>query len=149
MSQPPPRRPGGGRPRPPDLGPRRPRRIEFEAYAIVFDDRIIFRTPYNAQFVDEIKQIPAKLRSFVKDGRQLENSLRTHLEANEDYFSSHAELAATVESLVNAIAKSGGLSDAWLVALAAPELFEWSMAAALKQFPDIQLYDVRVLRESS
>ena len=148
MSQPPPRRPGGGRPRPPDLGPRRPRRTEFEAYAIVFDDRIIYRTPYNAQFVDEIKQIPAKLRSFVKDGRQLENSLRKHLESNEAYFSSHADLAAAVESLVNAIAKSGGLSDAWVVALAAPELFEWSMASALKHFPDLQLYDVRVLGES-
>ncbi len=139
----------GRRPKPPDIGPRRnynfPRRADFPAYAIVFEDRIVFRTPYNAQFVEDVKQIPFKLRAFVKDGRQLESTLRAHLEQNEEYFSSNDELASIVEALVNSVAASNGLSDAWVVALAAPDLFEWSMAAALKQFPDIALYDVRVL----
>jgi hypothetical protein len=143
----------GRPPKRPDLGPRRqyspPRRQVFPAFAVVFDDRIIYRTPYNAEFVEEIKQIPAKLRSFVKDGRPLEGSLRKHLEANETYFSSNDELASTVAALVESIAQANGLSDAWVIPLAAPELFEWSMAAALKQFPDLRLFDVRVLQEGA
>lgn len=139
----------GRPPRRPDVGPRRnyspPRRAEFAAYAVVFDDRIVFRTPYNAEFVDDIKRIPAKLRSFQKDGRQLEGALRKHLEANEGYFASQDELASTIESLVNSIAASNGLSDAWVVALASTDLFEWAMASALKQWPELALYDVRVL----
>lgn len=139
------------RPKPPDLGPRKkynfPKKADFPAYAVVFDDRIIYRTPYNAEFIDDIKQIPAKLRAFVKDGRPLENSLRQHLETHEDYFSSRDELASVVEALVNSIAASNGLSDSWVVSLAAPELFEFSMAAALKQFPEIALFDVRILEE--
>jgi hypothetical protein len=139
----------GRRPRAPDIGPRRkyapPNRVEFAAYAVVYDDRLILRTPYNADFVEDIKQIPAKFRAFVKDGRQLEGALRKHLEANEAYFSSQEDLASTVESLVNNIAQSHGLSDSWVVVLASADLFEWSMAAALKQFPDLNLYDVRVL----
>jgi hypothetical protein len=135
------------------MGPPRkynfPRRADFAAYAIVYADRIIFRTPYNAAFVDTIKQVPSKLRSFVKDGRQLESALREHLEKNEDYFSSNVELASIVESLVNSVAASKGLSDSWIVALAAPELFEFSMAAALQQFPDLNLYDVRILTEET
>jgi hypothetical protein len=141
----------GRRPKPPDIGPRRayapPRRTEFTAYAVVFGDRIIFRTPYNAEFVDDIKRIPSRMRAFVKDGRPLENALRTHLESHEAYFSSHVDLASTVEALVNSIAASNGLSDAWVVALASTDLFEWAMASALKQFPDFALYDVRVLDE--
>ncbi len=141
----------GRRPRPPDIGPRRnysaPRRPDFPAFAIVFDDRVIFRTPYNAEFVDDIKRIPSKLRSFAKDGRPLENALRQHLEANESYFSSHEDLATVIELLVGSISQSNGLSDAWVVALASPDLFDWSLAAALKQFPDLSLYDVRVLTE--
>lgn len=137
------------RPKPPDIGPRStyhpPRRQVFPAYAVVFDDRLIFRTPYNKEFVENIKQVPAKLRAFVKDGRQLESALRKHLETNEDYFASNDQLATIVESLVQHIAQSNGLSDAWVVALAAPELFEFAMAVALQQFPKLQLFDVRLL----
>ena len=133
------------------MGPRRnyspPRRADFPAFAVVFEDRIIFRTPYNAEFVEDIKRIPYKLRAFTKDGRPLEGALRKHLESNEEYFASHDELASTIESLVNSIAQANGLSDSWVVALAAADLFEWSMAAALKQFPDLALYDVRILTQ--
>jgi hypothetical protein len=109
------------------------------------DDRVVLRTPYNQEFVDSIKQIPAKLRAFVKDGRPLENALRQHLEKNEEYFSSDESLATMVGALVNSIAEARGLSDSWAVALAAPEVFDWALASALKVFPDLQLYDVRVL----
>jgi hypothetical protein len=143
----------GRPPRPPDLGPRRkyayPKRADFTAYAIVYDDRLIFRTPYRAQFVEEIKAIPSQARAFVKDGRPLESALRKHLEENEDYFSANEALADTIDALVRSIAASNGLSDAWVVALAAPELFEFAMGAALRQYPDISLYDVRVLDESA
>lgn len=125
---------------------RRPtRRPEFRPYAVVFGERLILKTPYNAEFVQDIKQIPAKLRAFVKDGRPLEKSLRQHLEDNEDYFASQDELAAIVEALVASIAASRGLSEAWVVALGAPELFEWAVGSALKQFPDLELHDVRRL----
>lgn len=143
-------RPHVRRPQPPKVGPRRtsgPRGPEFTAYAIVFEDSVVIRTPFNQAFVDAIKQIPARLRNFVKDGRQLERKLREHLEANEEYFSSHDELATTIQNLVSSIAASNGLSDSWAVALATPELFEWSVGSALKEFPDLQLYDVRVLPE--
>jgi hypothetical protein len=113
----------------------------------VFGDRLVLRTPFHAAFVDEIKQIPAKLRVFTKDGRQLENLLRRHLEENEAYFASDAQLAHTVTSLVESIAAARGLSDSWVVALAAPELFEWVMGASLRAFPDLNLYDVRVLEK--
>lgn len=141
------------KPRPPDVGPRTayapPRRAEFAAFALVFDDRVIIRTPYNAKFVDEIKQVPPRLRSFVKDGRPLEGSLRKHLESNEAYFASTEELATIVEGLVGRIAAANGLSDAWVVALAAPELFEFAIAVTMQHFPDLELYDVRVLAEES
>ena len=137
------------RPRPPQVGPKGgPKRTEFTAFAIVFEDSLILRTPFNKAFVEAIKQIPAKLRSFVKDGRPVERKLREHLEEHEEYFSSHDELATTIQSLVGAVAASNGLSDAWLVALATPELFDWAVAAALKEFPDLQLYDVRVLGDA-
>ena len=143
----------GRKPRPPDVGPRRPyappRRAEFAAFALVFDDRVILRTPYSAKFVDDIKQIPSNLRSFVKDGRPLEGSLRKHLETNEHYFASTEELATIVEGLVARIAAANGLSDSWVVALAAPELFEFTLAVALQQFPDLELFDVRVLADES
>jgi hypothetical protein len=141
----------GHKPRPPDIGPRKayspPRRAEFASFALVFDDRVIIRTPYNAKFVDDIKQVPPKLRSFVKDGRPLEGALRKHLETNEVYFASTEELATIVEGLVGRIAAANGLSDAWVVALAAPELFEFALAVALQHVPDLELYDVRVLAE--
>ena len=131
------------------MGPRKayapPRRADFAAFALVYDDRVIIRTPYNAQFVEEIKQIPAKLRSFVKDGRPLEAALRKHFETNEEYFASTEELATIVEGLVARIAAANGLSDAWVVALAAPELFEFALAVTMQYFPDLELYDVRVL----
>lgn len=115
----------------------------------MLEDRLIFRTPYNAAFVEDIKHVPSKMRMFVKDGRPLENALRVHLEANEAYFSSHDELASTIEALATSVAQSNGLSDAWVVALASSDLFEWAMASALKQFPDLALYDVRVLDDGS
>jgi hypothetical protein len=137
------------RPRPPDLGPRQsyapPKRAEFPAFAVVFEDRIIVRTPYHARFVEDIKQVPPKLRSFVKDGRPLENALRLHLEKHEDYFAASEEIATIVHTLVERISEAGGLSDSWIVALAAPELFEFTMAVALTHFPDLELFDVRVL----
>ena len=73
--------PGGfRRPRAPQVGPRGPRALprkqEFRAFAVVLDDRIVLRTPYNADLVADLKQIPAKLRLFVKDGRQLERTLQ-------------------------------------------------------------------------
>jgi hypothetical protein len=137
------------RPKPPIVGPRGgPRRPEFTAYAIVFDDSVILRTPYNQAFVEAIKQVPAKLRAFVKDGRPVERRLREHLEQHEDYFSSHDELATAIQSLVGAVASSNGLSDSWMIALATPELFDWAVGSALQQFPDLQLYDVRVLDEA-
>jgi hypothetical protein len=138
------------RPRPPDVGPREagPRRPDFKAFAVVMDDRVILRTPYNAEFVGAIKQVPAKLRTFVKDGRSLENALRQHLEKNEEYFSSHEDLATMIDALVKSIAEARGLSDSWAVALALPELFDWALGSALKAFPDLQLYDVRVLDAS-
>ena len=126
-----------------------PRRADFAAFAVVLGDRMIVRTPYNQEFIESIKQIPSQLRMFIKDGRPLERALRTHLEANEEYFSSHEDLAAVVDSLVNSIARAGGLSDSWAIALAVPEVFEWALAAALKAFPDLQLYDVRVLDEGT
>jgi hypothetical protein len=140
----------GPRPRRPDVGDAarsrtRPRRLDFPAFAVVYSDRIIIRTPYDATLVEAIKQIPSQLRSFVRDGRQLERALREHLEANADYFASDDQLATTVERLVSCIAAAGGLSDSWAVALAAPELFEWSVAATMRSFPDLQLFDVRIL----
>ncbi len=137
------------RPRPPDIGPRKPQALpgttHFTAFAVAFADRLVLRTPYDAGFVEDIKQIPSKLRAFAKDGRQLENLLRRHLEDNETYFSSNDDLASMVAALVESIAEARGLSDSWVIALAAPELFEWSLAATLKAFPDANLFDVRVL----
>ena len=142
-----------GRPKAPEFGPKReyelPHMIDFTAFAIVYDDSIILRTPYNAKFVEEIKQIPFQVRSFVKDGRKLERTLIEHLEKYESYFSSNDELATMVESLVDRISKSRGLSDAWTVKLVAPELFEFSMAVALQHFPDLELFDIRILEPGS
>jgi hypothetical protein len=138
------------RPQAPHTGPRHsPRKADFPAFAIVFEDRVILRTPFNQEFIDAIKQIPAQLRAFIKEGRQLERKLREHLEENADYFSSHEELATTIEDLVNSIAKANGLSDSWAVALAVPELFDWAVGSALKAYPDLKLYDVRILADET
>jgi hypothetical protein len=115
---------------------------------VVYEDRIVLRTPYNREFVEAIKQIPSKLRAYQKEGRPLERKLRLHLEQHEEYFASSEELAAVVVGLAEAIESAGGMSDSWIVGLAAPELFEWAMAAALAQFPDLQLFDVRVLPDT-
>jgi hypothetical protein len=134
------------RPQRPHTGPgwRRP---EFAPFAVVFEDRVIIRTAFDKDLIDALKQIPSQLRAFVKDGRPLERSLREHLETNADYFSSEASLASSIEALVNCIAAAGGLSDSWTVTLAAPELFDWAVGSALKSFPELQLFDVRVLSE--
>ena len=139
------------RPRPPTTGPtqpsRVPRRPDFPAFAIVFETTVILRTPFQQEFINAIKQIPPKLRTFVKEGRPLERKLREYLLENEEYFSSHEDLASMVEQLVGAIAKAGGLSDSWTVSLAVPELFDWAVGSALKAFPELALFDVRILSE--
>jgi hypothetical protein len=135
------------RPKRPHTGPSW-KRPDFAPYAVVFEDRVILRTPYDQPLIDALKQIPSALRAFVKDGRPLERSLREHLEANAEYFSSDDGLASSIESLVNCIAASNGLSDSWTITLAAPELFDWSVGSALKSFPELQLFDVRILEGS-
>jgi hypothetical protein len=141
------------RPRRPDLGSTaerktpRARRSDFDAFAIVLEDRVVLRTPFDQALVDALKQVPAPLRAFVKDGRPLERHLREHLEANADYFSSDDQLATSVAQLVDCIAAAGGLSDSWAVSLASSEIFDWALGSALRSFPDLHLFDVRILEE--
>jgi hypothetical protein len=124
------------------------KRPDFAPFAIVFDESVIVKTAFDQELVDALKQVPSQYRAFLKDGRPLERQLREHLEANADYFSGNDSLASAVSQLVDCIADARGLSDAWVVSLVAPELFDWTIGSALKSFPQLQLFDVRVLRET-